>query len=58
MDVHIWQIVGRLIEPLLALSFPGVGSYLTTYGLLVPPIAFAPGHFFGKTMRLDDRETK
>ena len=55
VDVYFGR---RLIDPLLALSFPGVGSYSATNGLLVPPIAFAPGHSLGKPMRLDDRETK
>jgi hypothetical protein len=27
VDVHTWQIVGRVIGPLLALSFPGFRSY-------------------------------
>ena len=57
MDVDVY-FGRRVIDPLLALSFPGVGSYSATNGLLVPPIAFAPGHSLGKPMRLDDRETE
>ena len=61
VDVHTWQIVGRVIGPLLALSLPEVVSRLNSSMCSrrdVTEMMFIPAHSFGKSMRLDDRETE
>ena len=51
VDVHVWQIVSRVIDPLLALPFPDV--IVTLWSPYTVSVRVVTAHSFGKSMRLD-----
>ena len=60
MDVHVWQIGRRVIDPLLALPFPGVISLSCCWaeGIVLGSERrdFIPPHFFGESVSRDGNE--